>query len=265
MKKAIITMTLAIILPGITSADIYSPIAHWEFNETSGTIANDSANNNDGVLMNSPVWSTGNLNGALELDGWDDYIEVPIPHDLKMSLPITICTWIKQYSRDYTQFIILTDDDYPDSYVGVTFGIAANGTLGGGYHDGGPPAAYSRRSCHGSVSLDIDTWYHVVYVIRGETDMEFYINAVEDTGCTFSGSGDDLAYTADGSAYIGTGGNPENLFGAEGAKFHGLIDDIRIYDYALDATEVYQLYQIPEPATIGLLSIGTLAMLRRKR
>lgn len=46
--------------------------------------------------------------------------------------------------------------------------------------------------------------------------------------------------------------------------YSGLIDDVRIYDEALSAEEVRAL--VPEPATIALLGLGGLALLRiRKR
>jgi len=37
--------------------------------------------------------------------------------------------------------------------------------------------------------------------------------------------------------------------------FNGKIDDMRIYDYALNTDEVAQLYEIPEPASVCLFSV----------
>jgi hypothetical protein len=53
-------------------------------------------------------------------------------------------------------------------------------------------------------------------------------------------------------------------------QFDGLMDDVQIYDYALNADLIGQLYEhpgsvIPEPTTLSLLALGGLAALRRRR
>jgi hypothetical protein len=47
-----------------------------------------------------------------------------------------------------------------------------------------------------------------------------------------------------------------------GEPFYGGIDDVRLYNHALSAAEVQAL--VPEPATIMLLGLGGLGLLRRK-
>ena len=51
-------------------------MAHWRLDETEGDIAQDSAGRHDGTLNGDPQWQPlgGQVAGALELDGIDDYV-----------------------------------------------------------------------------------------------------------------------------------------------------------------------------------------------
>ena len=53
------------------------PIAHWSFDEGSGTNTLDSSfYQNNGTLKNGPLWVDGISSYALEFDGSNDYVEV---------------------------------------------------------------------------------------------------------------------------------------------------------------------------------------------
>ena len=55
---------------------IGAPLEHWKLNESTGTVAENSAGDTNGSLvnMNGDEWTTGQLEGALEFDGDNDYI-----------------------------------------------------------------------------------------------------------------------------------------------------------------------------------------------
>jgi hypothetical protein len=75
-----------------------------------------------------------------------------------------------------------------------------------------------------------------------------------------------VAYTGPAALRIGNIQNSAHIFGPTHiGAFDGAIDDVRIYDRALSGTEVADLYALPEPATLALLALGGLAMLRRRR
>ncbi len=54
----------------------FRPVAHWQLDETEGTIAQDCIGNKDGTLHGNPTWQPtgGKVGGALQFDGVDDYI-----------------------------------------------------------------------------------------------------------------------------------------------------------------------------------------------
>ena len=55
-------------------------VGHWKLDESSGTIAYDSSGNGyTGTLQNmsGTEWSSGEIDGAITLDGSNDYISLP--------------------------------------------------------------------------------------------------------------------------------------------------------------------------------------------
>ncbi len=78
-KKVVLSVPVlwvfTLALPRTARAEL---VGWWPFDETSGaTVADSSANGNHGVLINGPTWAEGRVNGALRLDGTNDYVELP--------------------------------------------------------------------------------------------------------------------------------------------------------------------------------------------
>jgi hypothetical protein len=76
---------------------------------------------------------------------------------------------------------------------------------------------------------EVDTWYHAMCVYTG-TAMRLYVNGEYQTATT----------------YAVAGGNSDLKLGmfytTTSLPFYGIIDDVRIYNRALSATEIQQLY-----------------------
>ena len=51
-------------------------IGWWKLDETSGTVAADSSGyGNDGTVVGGAQWISGYIDGALDFDGDDDYVD----------------------------------------------------------------------------------------------------------------------------------------------------------------------------------------------
>jgi hypothetical protein len=62
---------LSALMTGVARAEL---VGWWKLDEQSGAIAHDSSGKgNDGALLGGPVWAAGQIDGALQLDGVDDY------------------------------------------------------------------------------------------------------------------------------------------------------------------------------------------------
>jgi hypothetical protein len=221
-----------VLYDNVTISDANGPIAHWTFDEGSGTIAYDSAGINDGTISGA-VWSTGQVGGALDFDGVDDYVAVPDNPTLSPD-QITITAWI--YPEDISHNFQIVGKwgmhNPPSDYIfdnknnndGLRFGSSLN--LSG--YDFVP--IYSEDAV-----LNTNMWQHVAVTWDG-SKCTFYVNS-ENVGedSNYSGNLPD----SDNPVYIGRNYN----WGTGGPRpLDGKMDDVRIYDRALSAAEIMELY-----------------------
>ena len=69
MSRTLIYLLIVLVLC-LTSNTFAELIAHWQLDESSGSIAQDtSGNDNNGTLNGNPQWVTGKIGGAILLDG----------------------------------------------------------------------------------------------------------------------------------------------------------------------------------------------------
>jgi len=211
-KKLILPVVVALALvAGSAQADL---VGHWTFDEGEGTTAYDSSGNDyHGTLQGDPQWVTGNIGGALEFDGTGDYVEVPDSEGLHLWERFTLAAWIYQVESRSSRII----------------DKATAGTSNGPHMDTHPGTKI--RSCSGtcnSTASDhtLDEWHHVA-VTFDEGDVKLYVDgSIEGEGSTSSPlAGNSIPLR------IGADSNAQNLF-------HGLIDDVRVYNHALTETEI---------------------------
>ncbi len=73
-------------------------VAHWKFDEGSGSVVHDtSGNGNDGTFVGDPQWTAGKIGGALEFNGSSDYIEIPFSESMRVinQGDFTIAAWFQ--------------------------------------------------------------------------------------------------------------------------------------------------------------------------
>jgi hypothetical protein len=204
-------------------------IAYYPFD---GDAADLSGNGNHGTVFGATLTTDrfGRANSAYHFDGVDDFIDLGNGNSLKPPLPMTIAAWVKLDAPDPNQAMI-TNSFQAGVYWGVDFNIS-DGKVTINYLDGGAPGPASRRSKIGTTVLGPEQWYHVVGITRDSTDMDIYVNGTNDGGA-YDGTGDAIAYN-DGPGVIGKNA----LF-----YFHGVIDDIQMYNRALSEAEILQLFR----------------------
>ncbi len=215
------TIIIALLFLFVASTANAALISHWRMDEPiwSGTTPNavlDSVGTNHGTAYAGVTTVVGHEQRAGNFDGSDDYVKVT--GDVIGTGAISIEVWVylkgwggNGYGRivDNSQCLLFaygsSENIRLSSNAGVT--AAATGTL------------------------VLNQWYHIVGVRKSGGLGTLYVNGVlsrtadQNTGTPAAGS----------DTYIG------NISTAD-RGFNGKIDEVRLYNTALTATEVAQLY-----------------------
>jgi hypothetical protein len=225
---------------GVTKSTMPSPIAYWKFDEGEGTIAYDSAGDNDGELKNGPTWTTGRIGGALSFDGVNDYVYVPDSAGLDVTDVFTFAFWI--YDEGAPIETIISKDGSTDTTGAYNFAVLPDKSMN--YETNGELPDLSSPAN----SILLGVWHHVAFTFAGaeSPNMRIYIDGVEKA----SGSTPAPSIL---STYLMIG---RRGLSSDPRYFKGKLDEVRIYNRTLSAEDVWQLYREgqskkasnPEPA-----------------
>ncbi|MGD9110506.1 MAG: discoidin domain-containing protein, partial [Phycisphaerales bacterium] len=227
-------------------------IAHWTFDEGSGSIAYDSTlNGHDGDLTSMySSWTSGKRAGALYFDGINDYVSIyEVSNGLGQYFErdFSIALWVNQYS--------------PQTDYEVIIGIESTSRFEASGFEGftietyyGVPAIYiayadtEREIIPASVSLNLDNWQHLC-VVREGSSVRIYLDGKLDTSEVITGA--DIKFGSAWPGYDVIGATKDSFFGRTGG-FHGKLDDIHLYNFAIPESLIHKLAQqdyawLPEP------------------
>ena len=197
----------------------------WLFNEGSGIRAFDSSSyKNHGVLTNMAIPSCRSSLG-LAFDGVDDYVDAGNDASLNITDAITVEAWVNgTWNNDVSPLSkskwVTTEQGWFYRYLttGGLYLVFGNGTT-------------TTSLGYNSFFPANNTWYHIL-VTRSGSNFIYYVNGVQKATTS---SNLDIRTT-------------ENLtIGSKGASkyFNGSIDEVRIYNRALSAEEIKELYINP--------------------
>jgi len=206
---------------------------YWPFSEGSGTWTADvSGNGNIGTFHGGVSWTTGRYGYGLLFDGTDGYLDAGTNNSTNITGSMTIAAWVFLNSAAQDQKICGNEDGVSGGYKMTLFGQKAEFEV----HD-----ASNNWTCDryvpGGTLICPGLWYHVcaVYDYTAGT-FNTYVNGVLDrqlTGVSQSA----LAPTA---GHLIVGREPW-ISGGDLRYFNGVMDELRIYNRALSASEVKTL------------------------
>lgn len=205
-----------------------SPVAHYTFDQGEGTttLYDDSGYGNNATLhdVTENHWVFGKFGAAMNFDQADDTAQISDSESLDITSGITMAFWTKPKNLSVAadQYLLNKADSYflaarRDFSSGIDWRLFIDGSF-----QSGP-----------SVTLTDDTWQHVAATYDShDRTMRIYINGIlqgEEVLSSLS------SYTIEPSNHAleiaGVGGNPSS---------DGVLDDIRIYNYARTPEQILQ-------------------------
>ena len=196
-------------------------VAAYGFNEGTGSIVNDgSGNGNQGTIANA-TWSTaGKYGGALLFNGTNAAVAIPDAASLHLTTGMTLEAWVQPTAAQGTVWRTIMLKERPG---GLSYALYANTSAG-------RPSADinigSDQSAAGTAGLAVNAWTHVAATYDGAT-LRLYVNGTLVRSVAAAGS----LVAATGSLRFGG-----NSIWSE--WFKGYIDEVRIYNRPLSATEI---------------------------
>ncbi|MBW8042472.1 MAG: LamG domain-containing protein, partial [Planctomycetes bacterium] len=220
-------------------------VAHYEF-EGDAVDTSGFQQPAEGTLVGNPTFEAGVLGRGINLDGESDYVNCGNKSSFNLTNQLTVAAWIKvnEFDKKYQAIITKGDNSWRLGRAGSSNNIefACNGTAITRWTGWGVVP----WSVLGTTSVNDGKWHHIVGVFDG-TGLFLYIDGGLEAA---KGAGNSIDINSH-DMYIGANAQ------VPGREWNGLIDDVRIYNYALSQAEIVSIMgrseiylQESEPATL---------------
>jgi len=199
------------------------------------TFSDTSIEENNGECSGStcPTVVSGKLHGALQFDGVDDFVLVP--HDASLSLTnFTVSAWVNPTTIKTNYQPLIVKEHVTGGWRNYALFIRPNEMrIHFSFQEGD---CVTWRSYDSMGSLMLNTWNHVMMTYDG-AHFNLYLNGRLDR-------------SVDINSTVCTNGEPVKI-GRELAAFTpfaGQIDEVAIFNQALEANQIQIMYQRQAPA-----------------
>lgn len=206
----------------VSPASVVDPILQYGFNQSSGlTVVDSSLFNKTGTVCGTtaPTWQTGVQSNALTFDGSSVYVQAPA---VSVSAGITVSCWAKSSTATWNADGCLISDRgifilHPWAGTrNLTFYVYTS-------------AGSKNVSWNAPSGFDLTQWHHYAGVYSPSTGaLSIYVDGVSSGPATVTGT-------------IGTSSSIVSIGQDLGRYFSGLMDDVRIYNQALTASQIKEI------------------------
>jgi hypothetical protein len=192
-------------------------------------VTDGSGNNLHGTVSGATWTTAGKFGRALSFDGVNDWVTVADTNALDLVNGMTLEAWVYPTNASSTRDVLIKEGAGADIY-----NLYARNWRG--LPEANVFVAGSNRTTEGSV-LPTNTWTHLAATYNGNV-VQLYVNGTLQSSTSASGQ----ISTSNGALRIG--GN--SLWGE---YFAGLIDEVRIYNFALSQPQIQSDMNSPVGST----------------
>ena len=203
-----------------TAPPVGTPVAAYNFDAGSGTTLADVTGKGHTGTLTGPTWSTaGKTGAALSFDGVNDSVRINDANDIDLTTGMTLEAWVRPTVLGNSwRTVLLKEQTGHMTYA--LYASTDNGRPTGQAYVGG------ERNARATAALPVNTWTHLATTYDG-ANLRLYVNGTQAATTALSGA------MAVSTGPLKVGGNA-----LWSEWFAGLIDDVRVYDRALSATEI---------------------------
>ncbi len=222
-------------------------VSQWSFNTNESGNATDDMGVSDGIcyINQCPTWneSYGVVGGGYNFNGTNNFINATDIDALDGITAMTVSSWIKLNALATDKAIITKWDHQTQTSWALQTGNSASDELqmftATSITDAGTTNGVTNNS-----DLSANKWYHVTMVYNGSGSansdkLKIYVDGVEKTVVFNAGYNIPASLpSANSTVKIGRFGGSITRY------FNGSIDEVRIYNRSLSASEVLDLYNM---------------------
>lgn len=217
-----------------------SLVGYWQFNEGANTKAFDSTGlQHEGVISPTPAnWITDSSHQALSFNNTNSYVSIDDAEDLKLTKDLTIGLWIKPAAiqADLAGVISKFNNSTAD-YSGFVIEETGSNTNKFVFNWGDGLAWAFNLSSAKTVDLTADVWQYLT-IVKNKTKVAYYINGILTQTAEADSAVSEVIAKNGLALLIGS------WFDTTPAahNFNGSLDDVSLWNRALDSGEVGSLY-----------------------
>ncbi|GAA5481419.1 LamG domain-containing protein [Haloferula sargassicola] len=265
-------------LVGLALASPAALVAHYTFDEASGatTALNEVTGSTTGTVGANVVTGTAGISGnAYSFSGATGQADIVDMGNASFFAAITtsgaytLSAWVNSTEATGGRNVVVFAGNDADSndYADLGTTVTEPGHEGEAYGRNRPntntPSVATGYFSDGATVVD-GTWHHIAMTVDlSGAVVSLYVDGALANSQTIPSGFE--TFPVMNNFEIGRLGRSSPTDGYE-----GLVDDVQVYDEALDATGIAYLFAnpgqaVPEPAGAALAGLGLLSLLRRRR